>query len=107
MESVVNRKELNSLKNKWDSDKMHAKLQTGELMKILLLLIGAPLFMLAAGMHIYVKIAMRPKNESDLDDIYWEFEQSHQQLAKYDKWSQITFVTAIIGILMLFLALIF
>ncbi|MCD4830604.1 MAG: hypothetical protein K8R02_02205 [Anaerohalosphaeraceae bacterium] len=76
-------------------------------MKILFLLVGGPLFMIAVAAHIYVKIKLRPKDDSDLDDCYWEFEESHPQLAKYNKWSQATFVAAIIGALLLFLSLVF
>lgn len=76
-------------------------------MKILLLLIGGPLFLIASAAHIYVKINLRPKDDSGLDDYYWELEDAHPELKRYEKWSQITFITAIIGALLLFLSLVF
>jgi len=78
-----------------------------EYMGIILLFIGGPLFIIASAGYIYVRIKLKPGQDSDLDDCYWEFEDSHPQLARYNKWSQITFIAAIIGALLLFVSAIF
>jgi len=65
---------------------------------------ACPLFLIAIIAHIYVKLRLRPKDESDFDDYYYEFEDAHPVFAKYRKWSQITFTAAVIAALLLFLA---
>jgi len=76
-------------------------------MRILFLLIGGPLFLVGVFAHVYVKIKLRPKDDSGLDDYYWEFEDAHPGLARYNKWSQRTFAVAITGLILLFISLIF
>jgi hypothetical protein len=76
-------------------------------MKIIILLIGGLVFVVSVISHLYVKIKLRPKQDSELDEIYWEFEETHQPLARYDRLSQITFAGIVIGTLLLFLSLIF
>ena len=73
-------------------------------MKIVLCMIAAPLFLIAVGAHIYVKIKLNPKDDPELDDYYYEFEDSHPGLAKYHKWSRITFTAAVLTALLLFIA---
>lgn len=69
-------------------------------------MIAAPVFIISIIAHIYVKLRLRPKEDSDFDDYYHEFEDDHPDLAKYTKWSQITFTAAVISALVLFLALV-
>jgi hypothetical protein len=76
-------------------------------MKVIILLIGGLVFIVSAAAHLYVKIKLLPKQDSELDEIYWEFENSHQPLARYDRLSQITFAGIVIGTLLLFLSLVF
>jgi len=76
-------------------------------MKVIILLIGGLVFIVSTAAHLCVKIKLRPKQDSDLDEIYWEFEESDPQLARYNKLSQITFAGIVIGTLLLFLALFF
>ena len=73
-------------------------------MKTILYIIAGPLFLIAIAAHIYVKIKLPPKYDSDLDDYYHEFEDSHPELAKYEKWAKITFTAAAIAALLLFIA---
>ncbi len=73
-------------------------------MDTLLYIIGAPLFLISLAAHIYVRIRLRPGEDSDLDDYYHEFEHLHPGLAKYTKWSKITFTAAALAALLLFLA---
>ena len=75
-------------------------------MNTVLLLIAAPLFLISLAAHIYVKLRLNPKEDSGLDDYYYEFEDQHPGLAKYTKWSNITFAAAVISMLLLLLAVI-
>jgi hypothetical protein len=70
-------------------------------------IIAGPLFLISIAAHIFVKIRLRPKENSDLDDYYYEFEDQHPDYANYLKWSRITFAGAVVGVLLLFIALVF
>ena len=72
---------------------------------ILIYITAAPIFLIALAAHIYVKLRLRPKQDSDFDDYYHEFEDAHTELARYQKWSRITFTIAAIAALLLFLAI--
>ncbi len=76
-------------------------------MKTILIFIGSLLFVISIIAHIYVKIKLRPKQDSDFDDIYWEFEETHPDFAKYNRLSRITFAGMVLGTLLLFLTLVF
>jgi len=76
-------------------------------MKIIILLIGGLILTASAVAFLYVKIKLRPKQDSELDEIYWEFEETDPQLARYNKFSQMTFAGIVIGTLLLFLSLVF
>ncbi len=76
-----------------------------------LYIIAGPLFLVSIAAHFYVKIHLRPpweslrtKEDSDLDDYYYEVEEQHPDLANYVKWSRITFIAAAVGALLLFIA---
>ena len=73
-------------------------------MNAILYIIAGPSFLISVAAHIYVKVKLRPKEDSDLDDYYYEFEDQHPGLARYTKWSKITFTAAIISALLLFIA---
>jgi hypothetical protein len=73
-------------------------------MKTILLIIAGPLFLISLTAYFYVRIRLRPKEDSDLDDIYHEFEDQHPELARYNKWSKITLAAAAVAALLLFLA---
>ena len=75
-------------------------------MDSILYIIAGPLFLIALAAHIYVKFRLRPK-DSDLDEYYYEFEESHPVYARYLKWSSITFLVAVVAALLLFIALVF
>ena len=55
--------------------------------------------------YVFVRIRLKPKDDSDLDDYYYEFEEEHPGYARYLKWSRIMYACAVIGALMLFLAI--
>jgi hypothetical protein len=73
-------------------------------MDIILYIIAGPLFLISLAAHLYVRFRLRPRDDSDLDDYYHEFENHHPDFARYTKWSQITFAGAVISVLLLFLA---
>ena len=73
-------------------------------MDIILYIIAGPLFLISLAGHLYVRIRLRPKPGSDLDDYYYEFEDSHPAYARYLKWSRITFTALTVAALLIFLA---
>jgi hypothetical protein len=70
----------------------------------MLLIIAAPLFVISLAAHIYVKLRLNPKEGSDLDDYYYEFEDQHPGFAKYTKWSKITFTAVVVSMLLILIA---
>ena len=75
-------------------------------MDTILYIIAGPLFLISLAGYLYVKVRLQPKEDSDLDDYYYEFEDQHPAFARYTKWSRITFTAAAIATLLLFLALV-
>ena len=73
-------------------------------MDTILYIIAGPLFLVSLAASIIVRIRLRPKDDSDLDEYYYEFEESHPGYARYLKWSKITFTGLVISILLLFIA---
>lgn len=73
-------------------------------MDTIIYIIAGPLFLISIAAHLYVKIRLRPKEDSDLEDYYYEFEEQHPDFANYLKWSRITFIAAAVGALLLFIA---
>jgi len=53
---------------------------------------------------LYVRLRLNPRNDPELDDYYWEFEEDHPGYARYSRWSTITFSAAVIAALLLFIA---
>lgn len=75
-------------------------------MDAVLYIIAGPLFLISITAHFYVKLRMRPKEDPDSqDDYYYEFEDQQPDIARYNKWSKITFAAAAIGVLLLFVAM--
>jgi hypothetical protein len=72
-------------------------------LEVILMLIAGPMFLLSLAGHIYVKLKMRPKD--DIDEYYYEVEDQHPDLARYEKWSRITFAGAVIAALLLFVSI--
>jgi hypothetical protein len=74
--------------------------------KVILILLGGCLFLVSGAGFLFVKIALRPKDNSDLDDYHFEFENQYPQLARYERWTRITFIGVVVGMLLLFMALV-
>ena len=74
-------------------------------MNAVLYVIAGPLFLISIIAHFYVKLRLRPKENQDSDDdFYYEFEDQQLDVARYNKWSRITFTAAALGVLLLFIA---
>ena len=66
-------------------------------MDTILYIIACLMFLISIAGYIFVRLRLRPKDDSDLDDYYHEFEEQHPGYAKYLKWSKITFKKGHIG----------
>jgi hypothetical protein len=74
-------------------------------MDAVLYIIAGPLFLISIAAHFYVKLRLRPKENPDSeDDYYYEFEDQQPDVARYIKWSRLTFAAAAVGVLLLFIA---
>ena len=73
-------------------------------MRAVLYMIAGPLFLISIAAHLYVRLRLRPKNEADSEDYYDEFEDEQPDVARYLKWSRITFAGATIAVLLMFAA---
>jgi hypothetical protein len=73
----------------------------------MLYVLGGFLFLASSAAHVYVRVRLRPRGDSDLDDYYYEFEDMHPGYAKYTRWLRITLSGAVVGALLLFLGIAF
>ena len=72
--------------------------------KIALILAAGTLFCVSAAGYVVVRIALRPKDNSDLDDSHVELEDPCPDRTRYERWSRLTFTGAVAGMIGLFLA---
>ena len=76
-----------------------------ESMDAILYIIACPLFIISIAAHFYVRLRLRPKEDPDSrDEYYYEFEDQQPDVARYIKWSRLTFAAAAVGVLLLFIA---
>jgi len=68
---------------------------------------GGFLFLGSLAAHVYARVRLRPRDDSDLDDYYHEFEDQHPGYARYTKWLRLTLAGAAAGVLLLFLGVVF
>jgi len=68
---------------------------------------GGVLFVFSLLVHLYVRVRLRPREGSDLDDYYYEFEDQHPVYARYTRWLQISLGGAALGVLLLFVGMVF
>ncbi len=71
--------------------------------RILLLLLAGPLFLISIGAYIYVQLRLKPDSD-ELEEYFWETEDRHPALARYNKWSRITLSAAALAAMLLFAA---
>lgn len=62
--------------------------------------------MVSTGAHIYAKVRLRPRQDSDLDDYYHEFEDQHPDLQRYDTWCRVSLTGVVVSMLLVFLAIV-
>jgi hypothetical protein len=72
------------------------------IMLMFLYILGGFLFLASAIAHLYVRVRLRPRDDSDLDNYYHEFEDQHPEYARYTRWLQITMGGAALGLLLTF-----
>ncbi len=68
---------------------------------------GGFLFLGSLAVHVYARARLRPPEDSDLDDYYHEFEDDHPEYARYNQWLSITMAGATLGMLLLFVGIVF
>lgn len=68
-------------------------------------IVGGCLFLASLIGHAYVRLRLRPGDDSDLDDYYYEFEDEHPGYARYEKWLRITMAGATSGVLLFFVGI--
>jgi hypothetical protein len=73
-------------------------------MKPILYIIAGPMFVVSFGLYLYLSRKLKKQYDPDLDDYYHEVEDQHPALAKYNKWTKITFAIAVFSALLLFIA---
>lgn len=73
-------------------------------MDTLLYAVAGPLFLISIAAHFYVRLKLRPKEDPELEDVYYEFEDEQPDVARYARWSKITFAAAALAVLLLFIA---
>jgi len=71
--------------------------------RALTLLVAGPLFLMSIGAYIYVQLRLKPDSD-ELDDYFWEVEDKHPGLARYNKWSRITLAVTAVSAILLFAA---
>ena len=76
-------------------------------MPIMINIIACLLFLISIIGYIAVQLRLHPKEDSDLDDYYHEFEEQHPGYARYLKWSKITLTGAVIAAMILLLNRVF
>jgi hypothetical protein len=70
---------------------------------MLIYLAAGPMFLISIGSYVYIQLRFKP-NSDELDDYYWEVEDRHPGLARYNKWSRITLTATAASALLLFAA---
>lgn len=77
-----------------------------DLMDTVLYIVAGPLFLISIAAHFYVKLRLRPKEDPDSEDDYYEFEDLRPEVARYARWSKVTFAAAAVAVLLLFVAMV-
>ena len=73
-------------------------------LKILLLLLAGPCFLLGVGGYLFVRRRLRP-DEKETEETYYEFEEQHPAFRRYGFWSRFTLGLVVLSMLLLFLAI--
>ncbi|MHC4131432.1 MAG: hypothetical protein ACYSSP_03215 [Planctomycetota bacterium] len=73
--------------------------------KTVIILISGPSFLISFLGYLYITFKLRSLYDDDLDNYYYELEDKHPGLAKFNKWSKISLTTAIVSALLFFIVI--
>jgi len=73
-------------------------------MKFILYITAGPMFLISFTAYLYLSHKLKEGYNHDLEDYYHEVEDLHAGLAKYNKWTRISFAVAALSTLLLFIA---
>lgn len=68
--------------------------------------LACPMFLGSVTFYFYVKIKLKPKEDGELDDYYYEFEGQHPDLAKYYRMHSLAMTLVVVSMLMMFVAVV-
>jgi hypothetical protein len=74
------------------------------MLKTVIILISGPSFLISFLGYLYITFKLRSLYDDDLDDYYYELEDKHPGLAKFNKLSKIALTVSIVSALLLFTA---
>ncbi len=75
-------------------------------LKLLLVFVGGVLFVFGLSGYLYVRWKLKPRWE-EIEEIYYEFEESHPALRRYHQGLQITMSILVLSMVLLLLAAVF
>ena len=61
------------------------------------------MFLVSIGSYVYVQLRLKPDGD-ELDDYFWEVEDRHPGLVRYNQWSRVTMTATAASALLLFAA---
>lgn len=73
-------------------------------LKIILVLLAGPAFLIGIAGYLIVRLKLRPGSK-EMEETYWEFEDSHPAFRRYHFWSRLTLTLIVISMLLLFLVI--
>lgn len=73
-------------------------------LKIILVLLAGPAFLIGIAGYLIVRLKLRP-GDRELEETYYEFEDSHPVFRRYHLWSRVTLTLVVLSMLLLFLAI--
>ena len=69
----------------------------------IIITISALLFVVSFVAYIFIRVTMKPQTD-ELDDYYWEFEDQHPKMIRYEKYKRMTISLITIAMLLLFIS---
>jgi len=68
---------------------------------------GGFIFLGSAAAQVYARLWLRPSDDSDLDEVYYEFEDQDPEYARYSRWVTVTNAGVALGMLLIFAGVVF
>ena len=72
--------------------------------KLVLIFITVPLFLIGVGGYVLVRLKLRP-GEKETEQTYYEYEERHQAFRRYELWSRFTLTLIVLSMLLAFLVI--